>query len=159
MSERCDAPLLAPTSKVRLELVGDWLVVRGEFHVQLLHRHRGEFHELVLDERDGNCMAPATFAIREQGRRSLDDYVTRVSEIERSVRFVDGAPVIHEHLSIRDLDPRFAASEPAKLVHEAELDRPLVLDRRVLRAPAGLWPAAEEGEVDLMPSAFPIRGR
>lgn len=155
-SERCEAPrgwLRAPTI-VRVELVDDWLVVHRDSHIQLLHRHRGEFHELVLDERDVNCVAPAAFAIVETGRRSLDDYIWREFGIVRSVHFVDGAPVIHEHLRVLDFDPRFAAPEPVELVHEAELDRPLELDGRVLRAPAGLWPAAEEGEIDLMPDIF-----
>jgi hypothetical protein len=143
--------LHAPATDFRMESVGDWLVIHGQSTVQLLRRHRGELRELALEESGSDCVAPARFALREQGSRAIDDYVRREFAIERTLNFIGEVPVIHEHLTVRDIDPRYAAPEPDKLVHEAERDRPLLVDGHVLLTRPSLWAEAIEDEVELEP--------
>jgi hypothetical protein len=150
--------LRAPAKSVRMELVGDWLVIHGESSVQLLRRDRAVIRRLALEEFGSDCVAPARFVLREQGRRAIDDYVQREFEIERSLVFVGEVPVIHERLVVRDIDPRVGA-EPETIVREEELGRPLVLDGDVLLAPVGLWPEVIEDELELAPEGASIRYR
>lgn len=144
---------------VGMELVGDWLVVRDASSIQLLRRHRRELHELSLEEHGIGCVTPARFALREHERLAKGDYVWREVELERSLRFVEGMPVIHEHLTVRDIDPRFGAAEANRLVREVEIDRALVLDRWVVRASPGLWIEANEAvtEIELEEPNFRTR--
>jgi hypothetical protein len=86
----------------------------------------------------GDCLGDAAFALFEQYTANLPDGWIRRFEINRSVTFEKGEPVVSEQVVIKDRDPSQPDSPPQDF-REASSNRTLTYKDRYFETRGSLW--------------------
>ncbi|MCH9688151.1 MAG: hypothetical protein K0V04_42360 [Deltaproteobacteria bacterium] len=104
----------------------------------------------LLDDETDECLGAATFPLSHWEEIEREDGIIRRFELVRTIKFDEGAVVVNEQVTIKDIDPEQPDAPPA-VFRKAQIERALQLEGGGIRTTQPLWERmmAEHGSVQV----------